>query len=617
MKAASAQKAPLSQRLGFRLAIALAISLLPLGIITGLQSQSLMDEARARSTAALLGETLLAAAPEARLIRGARVAADALAITIPGLITNPAKCTAAMQRLLDQSDGAYSFIAYVPLTGDAQCTSSGKPLDVSQSDRFRRMIADPKPDAEVIRKGIASGQSVLAFGHPVLDDAGIVLGYVSISMPHSLLEGSRDQLDHLRPRTLLEPITLTTFDSKGVILTSTAGMDNAASRLPNDRPLSDLSANAARTFTATSNDGNDRIFAVFPLIENKIFAIGSWPVVVAKDPFSLWISPYFMPALMWLASLLVAMLASERLVTRHINTLRRSITSFADGNHRLDGLEMADASIELREVSDAYLKMTYTILRNEAELEDIVHQREVLLREVHHRVKNNLQLISSIINMQMRQSVSRDARILMKGLQDRVMSLATIHRGLYQTSGLTDVRADELLSDIVRQILKMSSGPGRMFDISTHFDDLCLTPDQAVPLSLLLTEALTNAIKYAGTDGSGLPRISVSLRRLGKTEAVLELSNTVRSALGNTETAQSAPTESVSLQFGAEPGTGLGTQLLTAFAQQLGADSVITHQDGTYTLRVTFTLRSLADAEARISDTGVDVSAANDPSLAS
>src|SRR5690606_6386022 len=108
---------------------------------------------------------------------------------------------------------------------------------------------------------------------------------------------------------------------------------------------------------------------------------------------------------------------------------------------------------------------------------------------------------------------SPEARVLMKSLQDRVMSLATIHRGLYQTSGLADVRADELLTDIVRQIFKMSSGPGRSFDVSTKFDDLNLTPDQAVPLSLLLTEALTNAIKYAGSDNGGLPTIHISLRR--------------------------------------------------------------------------------------------------------
>ncbi|MES2664450.1 MAG: histidine kinase dimerization/phosphoacceptor domain -containing protein [Pseudomonadota bacterium] len=572
-----------SQRLGVRLAFAFAISLLPLGVISGMQSRSLMDEARARSTAALLGETLLAAGPEARLIRGARVAAEALAITIPGLSDDSAQCSAALRRLQQGSADAYSYIAYIPASGDARCTSTGEAMDFSASSRLAAMAADPRPDTTVIRNGAASNASVLAFGHPVLDDAGRFLGYVTISMPHSVLENREPSQTGLTPNQL-QPIALITFDAKGNILTSSTGMDDAPMRVPNDRELTDLANNVARTFTATSRIGNERIYAVFPLIDDTIFAIGSWPVVVAGSTFNLWVSPYFMPALMWMASLFVAMLASERLVTRHIRTLRRSITSFAAGNHRMDDLPMDDAAIEIRDVAESYLKMTDTILHDEAELENMVHQREVLLREVHHRVKNNLQLISSIMNMQMRQSHSKEAKVLMKGLQDRVMSLATIHRGLYQTSGLADVRADELLTDIVRQIIKMATGPGHAFDVSTHFDDLRLTPDQAVPMSLLLTEALTNAIKYAGTDAPGLPQISVSLRRDGETDAVLRIANSVM--------ANPAPRV-------VDPGTGLGTQLLTAFGQQLGATSTTGTENGIYALEVRFTVRSLVEAEAR------------------
>jgi len=572
------------ERLGVRIAFALAIALLPLGLISGMQSKSLMDEARARSTAALLGETLLAAAPEAQLIRGARVASQALATTIISLSSNPAQCSAALGRLAAQSAGAYSYIAFIPVSGLATCTSTGEPRDFTESVRLPQMIANPKPDTVVIVNGVASGESVLAFGHPVLDDAGTTLGYVSISMPHSMLERRDTSQAGLPSRNLLEPITLITFDSGGDILTSSTGLETAPGRLPNDRALTDLQSNVAQTFTATSHTGFERIFAVFPLIENEIYAIGSWPVYVAGDTFNLWVSPYFMPAAMWLASLLVAILATERLVTRHIRTLRRTITGFARGNHRTDDLDMENAALELRDVGEAYLKMTDTILHDEAELENMVHQREVLLREVHHRVKNNLQLISSIINMQMRRLQNPEARVLMKGLQDRVMSLATIHRGLYQTSGLADVRADELLSDIVRQILKMSTGPGRTFDVSTKFDDLNLTPDQAVPLSLLLTEALTNAIKYAGSDSAGQPTICITLRREGAAQAVLELKNMVKS-------------DPVIIPTDAS--TGLGTKLLSAFSQQLGAEVVTDLTAGIYTLKVRFTVRSLADAEAK------------------
>lgn len=571
---------PITQRLGVRLAFAFAIALLPLGIVSALQSRSLLDEARARSEAALLGETLLAAAPEASLIRGARVSASALAAAMTGLFEDTEKCNIALQRVISQSDRAYSFAAFAPLSGRVICSSNGKPLDLTKSVRVIKMRADPKPDVVVIRNAVVSKQSVLAFGHPVFDTAGSYVGYVTISMPHSVLEGQTmpsTQLQRLTPR---DPIALITFDSKGEVLTSSTGLDNAPQRLPTNRRLADIVTNKAGTFTDTTLDGTERVFAVFPLVDGQIYAIGSWPTIVTAGPLSLWISPYLMPALMWLASLLVAVMAAERLVTRHIRALRTSITAFAAGNHRVADINTSDAAVEIRDVTTAYLKMTDTIMRDAAELEDMVHQREVLLREVHHRVKNNLQLIASIMNMQMRQAHSAEAKTLMKSLQDRVMSLATIHRGLYQTSGLTDVRADELLSDILRQLLQMSTGPGCRFDVVTGFDELYLTPDQAVPLSLLLTEALTNAIKYAETIGPGVPRLEVTLRRAGDGDAVLIVANSVG--------------EKPILH---EDSTGLGSQLMTAFAQQLGADRTNTTEDGMYRLRIQFAVRALNEAE--------------------
>ena len=581
MTGAGKPKATSAQGLGVKFAFALAIALLPLGLVSGLQSNSLLKEASARSEAALLGETLMAAAPEAALIRGARDSSRALAVTMTELRKNTSACSAAMKRLVAESKGSFTFIVFVPLSGLAVCTSKGKPFDLTKSERLVQMREKPQPDVVVIRDGKASGTSVLAFGHPVFDDAGILAGYVSISMPHSMLESRIDPVGNVGAMRNQEPIALITFDEDGNILTSSTGLDDAPMRLPNHLKLTDLATEGARTFAAKSNNNIDRVFAVFPLIDGKIFSLGSWPVSVAIGPLSLWVSPFIMPLLMWIASLLVAMLAAERLVTRHIRTLRKSITSFAAGNRHVEDLYMPDAAVEIRDVTESYLKMTSTILRNEAELEDGIYQRDLLLREVHHRVKNNLQLIASIINMQMRQPHGPEAKTLMKGLQDRVMSLATIHRGLYMTSGLADVRADELLSDILRQMLKMSAGPGRSFDVKSRFDEIRMTPDQAVPLSLLLTEALTNAVKYSGRDGAGVLRLEVILNRDGPKTASLSVTNTI-----GAETPGASDT-----------GTGLGSQLMVAFGMQLGATTDISIENGIYRLHARFTLRTLAEAE--------------------
>ena len=575
------------KKLGFRLAIALTAALLPLGIVSALQSRSLLFEAQARSEAALLGETLLAAAPEAGLIRAARSSAGTLAAAMAALVADPNGCEVAMRRVIEEAAGTYSFAVFVPLTGLATCTSSGEPIDLSASERLTRLKTDPSPDVVVIRQGTVSRTSVLAFGHPAYDVKGILLGYVSISMPHKVLETRSEPIAEYGRLNTLEPIALITFDVDGKILTSTTGLDDAPVRLPQNHSLAQLTDYDARTFTDRSLDGKRRVYAVFPLIEGKIYAIGSWPVTMA-GPVGLSVSPYLLPALTWIACLLTALLAAEWLVTRHIRVLRDSITAFASGNRHVKELDLPTGTAEIRDVGNAYLSMTDTILHDEARREDMLHQRDVLLREVHHRVKNNLQLISSIMSLQMRRAHSPEAKTMLRGLQDRVMSLATIHRELYQTSGLTDVRADELLSDIVRQIVNLSSGPGIRFDVTTHFDEVRLTPDQAVPLSLLMTEALTNALKYSGSMDGGAPMLEVSLRRTEGAHAQLEVVN----SLG-------APGTAANEEI-LEHSTGLGSQLIAAFVQQLSAQTMTTKTANEYRLKVVFNVHSVVEDDSSL-----------------
>jgi two-component sensor histidine kinase len=324
-----------------------------------------------------------------------------------------------------------------------------------------------------------------------------------------------------------------------------------------------------------------------PLVPGQIYALGSWPP--RSDSQALGTALVLLPALMWLASLIVAWLAVERLVIRHIGRLSGSMTSFAGGNRLVGDIAMPGAAAELREMASAYEAMTEAILHDEAELEDMVHQREVLLREVHHRVKNNLQLIASIINMQLRRTRSEEARTVMRGLQDRVMSLATIHRELYQTSGQSDIQVAELLGNIVRQIGNLAGTAKRRIEIATRIDAVEMTPDQAVPLALLVAEALTNALKHAAAPRGSVPDFALSFLRDGPEAVELCVRNSAagpRPALGD------------SAQEGDEDG-GLGSQLIDAFAMQLGGRVERRHDDGTYELRLRFALRPLLHGEAR------------------
>jgi len=565
--------------LGVRLALMLAVALFPLLIIAILQSSSVAREAQARSEAALMGETMRAVAGETRVIQHAQDAARLLSTTVLPLIDDPQACSARMRQVASTFKN-FSLVAYIPMNGQMTCSNTGERFDFSGEDVFDKISAATDTTFFVNRTAPVSGTSVLGVVHPVYDDTGHHIGMISISMPHTELSLAKDgpKLNDERPLVIM------TFDQEGTILTSSDGLSKTQGHLPADRSLKLLAGAGAVTFSGVSNVGHERVYSVVEVVPGQLYALGSWPAekVSSLSPFAD-ISPILFPALMWAASLLVAYFAMQKLVIGHVRKLAFAISNFATGNRIVGTLNLSGAPTEIRDLAEAYDRMTETILHDEAELEDIVHHKEVLLREVHHRVKNNLQLIASIINMQMRQARTPEAKGLMKSLQERVISLATIHRGLYQTSGLTDIRAQELLPDIVRQITRLATGPGRRIAVDCQIDDIHLTPDQAVPLSLLLTEAMTNAMKYASNAG-GKPTLDITLRKLEGARARLRVSNTVDP--------NAAPSASVD-------GTGLGSQLVNAFVQQLSGQLQIETVDEIYTLVTEFALRPLEESELR------------------
>jgi two-component system, sensor histidine kinase PdtaS len=595
-------------RLGVRLAMLLSVALLPVGLIAVLQSGSLLKEAEARSEAALMGETLMIVQSELRILQRSQGMAAAIAEHLsrraregdtqavdgdgsPDLSRMTDICDRGV-RMLNSQLSQHASLAVVGADGQLVCAPNLARADLIGTELLQQLVETTDPYVHLDSEGVLAEGSAILVTHPIQvsqagDDAVATIGAVTIVLPHMALDEISEVTMRRMPLSLPsdQGAAILTFNVKGEVLTSSLGMEGASNLLPRHRALSALTGGQALAFTARSALDTERVYSVVPLIDGTLFALGTWPGeghrIGALDAMPAAI----FPALMWGASLLVAWLAAGQMVTRHIYRLRGAIGAFAGGDRAVRKINVDGAPLELRELSDSFMRMTDTILHDEAELENAIHQKEVLLREVHHRVKNNLQLIASILNMQMRQARSPEAKILMTGVRDRVMSLATIHHGLYQTSGLTDISADELLSDILRQLTRMATGPGRRLTIEEDFDPISLTPDQAVPLSLFLTEALTNAIKYAGHDGDQPPLLSVSLKRMDDCNALLCV---VNSTGPKPNTVADLP-----------EGTGLGEQLLESFAQQIGGTLTREENENRFALALGFKLTALTDAEAR------------------
>ena len=529
-------------RLGVRLALVLAVALLPLMIVSIVRSQSVVNEAVARSQAALVGETLRAVQQEVITIERAKAVAQTLSRSIPVLLENPELCNRLMRDKL--KDTSFSFAGFYDPTGYVPCSSAPEPFSFGMTPNLADQIADPRPEVLVNEQAPVSGTSVIYASYPVFDVDGALLGFAAISVPHQRLR-----------QIASEPsgATFLTLNASGSILTAPGSLDDAVLLLPQHQPGEDIILQPT-SFRDTGRDGIERLYALVPVVDGELYALSTWPLDSEISQGFYLSNPALFPALMWLASLAVAWFAASVFVTRHVVKLKRAMRGFAETRRTTTRDQFESAPRELRDVARSFIGMTDTILHDEAKIEDALRQKDVLLREVHHRVKNNLQLIASIMSMQMRQSRSKEVKYLMQSLHDRVNSLATIHRNLYQTSGQADISMDEHLDAIVRQVVRMASSRDTTVDLKTDFASIRLNPDQAVPLSLFVTEAITNALKYMGNTDGKLPTLHVSLRSLEGDIAEVNISNSVAAE---------------SVEPDADTSSGLGSELMEAFAEQL------------------------------------------------
>ena len=547
----------------------LTLALLPLGLISVLQSFAAIDAARASYRAALAGQTMRAARPEGEAIVRAFGIARGLVHAVPALIETP-ECSDAMARVAEDHP-RIAFAGFVGADRVTRCNSAREVYDFSDNPDTERVFDAGVANVTFNPSGNVSGMAVVIVSVPVRDEVtNELLGFVSLSFPTRPLSEARAHAG------LDDAVTLVTFDGSGRILTSDIDPAAVAELLPEGTTLADYAQGGERVFTARSEDGSENEYALAPIVDGQAYALGIWD---APDLFrsvgGLALRSVSFPLLMWLTGLAVAVLSLRRLVILPIRTLGTRMRAFADRREVFQANTLASAPLELQEIGASFETMANKIVRDEAELEDRVHEREVLLREVHHRVKNNLQLMSSIINMQIRQSAGAEAEDALRRVQGRLASLAKFHQDLYETSSLSRLRADQLLEDLARQMVAMSSDPLRQLDLRLDLDEIVLPPDQASPLAMLVTEALTNALKYADAAPDAPFYVALRMKAERETGANAVITVEVENSLKQTPPG--------------EEGAGLGTRLIKAFAAQLGAGLDRIVDDNRYLVRLSFT----------------------------
>ncbi len=134
-------------------------------------------------------------------------------------------------------------------------------------------------------------------------------------------------------------------------------------------------------------------------------------------------------------------------------------------------------------------------------LQDSFNEKEALLKEVYHRVKNNLQVVSSLINLQSRTVSNEEALKLLKQSADRIKAMALVHEKLYQSNDLAKIDFNNYIGSLVESLRYSLNIPLSQIKTTVHVNDVYLDIDKAIPCGLIINELLSNALKHAFPQG--------------------------------------------------------------------------------------------------------------------
>lgn len=192
-----------------------------------------------------------------------------------------------------------------------------------------------------------------------------------------------------------------------------------------------------------------------------------------------------------------------------------------------------------------------------------LREKEQMLKEIHHRVKNNLQIVSSLLNLQSENNFDAKFQALISASRNRINSIALVHEMLYSSTDLKGLDLGKYIQRLSQNILQSMAPPHS--DIRFHYKftgQVYVDIDRMIPVGLILNEAITNSIKYAFPSGTGLITIGLAAEENKKVLSVSD--NGVGLPNG----------------FTASEGGSLGMQLIDMLSEQIGAQKELSRDKG-------------------------------------
>jgi PAS domain S-box-containing protein len=240
-------------------------------------------------------------------------------------------------------------------------------------------------------------------------------------------------------------------------------------------------------------------------------------------------------------------------------------------------------SVSITPIKDSELKTTHFLSVQEditdkkaqnEKLRNSLKEKETMLREIHHRVKNNLQIILSLLKLQDVHIKDKEDLAIFKDSQNRIRAMALIHQALYNTKNLSSINFRQYIQRLVNELSVSHISKDQKINFDINIDEVYFDIETAIPCGLIVNELVSNSLKYA-YKGIAAPNLSISLKRRPDKNYFLSVSDNGRGIPGNIDINHTKT---------------MGLQLVNLLAEQLESEMAY---DGSHSTRFTFKFKPL------------------------
>jgi len=566
-----------------RLAILLAAILLPALIFTVVSAYTGYRDNQARTRESIIRFGELAATRTQLLIDSTRRLLITLSTTD---LLEEAHADAALcgQRLgsLAKIFDEYRIFSLTDAAGRVICTSLASATDIDVSDRpwFQQVKSSGAATVSQLVRSKLDNQPVVVVAVPMSQPGEPFRGAVAVGINVQWLAGLSASTElPAQSAAFLVDRSGTAVTQSGKLIEPTPSPSGAGDAdmlaFPDAAALHKAMAGDSRQFTGNGADGISRLYTLTNLRHTDLFVVVG---MVESGPFG-WAKRDFTRQMaaalaMLLCALLGVAVGSDLLIARNIRALSATAEALERGDYSVRP-QVTGGSREVRQLAMTLTSMADQVQRHEQDMRRSVQAKDAMLKEIHHRVKNNLQVVTSLMSIQANRLHDEASKRALAELQRRVRALGLLHRHLYEGDDLRYLDFGQFTVELC-QMVKESSGPAaRAVNIEVDIPPIPITADRAVPLGLLITEALGNAFKH-GFPGGRSGEIRISLSATAEGVATVSIAD---NGIG--------PPPDLAGEQKSDPGTGM--LLMQAFAQQLGSVLSVEGPPGT-TIRFSFDL---------------------------